>query len=249
MRPLVASELLKLRTTRALLVAAAVTFAYVLVGPALIAWAPNTDILPPLEPGVLTYAMQNPTPIVGAVVLIVALLGSTGEYRHGTVLTTRLVEPSSTRVLAAKLAAMALFGAVAGVVVVAISLGATAMALSMRGVPVEPLEHGIPGLGLAVVGVMVLHGVLGAAIGSLMRNSAAAVGAVLVWATVIEGAIPLVTGRPELVSWVPSGAVSALTQAAGAPGQLAPWAAALLLGGYVMVIASGSVVADRLREL
>jgi ABC-2 type transport system permease protein len=249
MRSLIAAELLKVRTTRALLVAGLLTAAYVLLGPALMAFAPAAEILPPLEPSLLTYSLRSSVPIAGAAFLIVALLGSTGEYAHGTVLTTRLVEPRSTRSLAAKLAAMALMGAVAGVMLVVISLGLTAVALTSRAVAVQPFDHGTPGLALAVIGVMVLHGVLGAAIGSLVRNSAGAVGAVLVWALVIEGVLPVVTGWPELMSWLPSGAVSGLTQVTGPPGQLAPWAAGLLLAGYVGMIASGSMIADRFREI
>ena len=50
-------------------------------------------------------------------------------------------------------------------------------------------------------------------------------------------------------NWLPGGAVSQVLAAQTAPGQLAPVAAAALLGGYAVVLIASSIAVDRVREL
>ena len=86
-----------------------------------------------------------------------------------------------------------------------------------------------------------LHALLGVAVGTLLRNTAAAVGAVLVWAFVVEGIVPVVTRRPEIGDWLPSGAVAPGARGAHRAGPARPAAAAALLLGYtVALVAAGA---------
>ena len=112
MKSLVAAELLKVRTTRAVWVASAVVLAYAVLGPVLVVLAPAGASIPPIEPALLAESLRSPARLAGAAVLLIGLLCTTAEFGHGTVLTTRLAEPRSTRVLAAKLIAMALVAVV-----------------------------------------------------------------------------------------------------------------------------------------
>lgn len=97
--------------------------------------------------------------------------------------------------------------------------------------------------------LLALHGVFGVVIGSLLRNTAAAVGVTLVWAFVVEGVLPVVLRSPDLAHWLPGGAVSQVLADQAGSGQLAPPAAGALLVGYAAALVVASVVADRVREL
>ena len=247
MRSLVAAELLKIRTTRAAWVASALVLAYAVLGPVLMVLAPAEASIPPIEPALLAESLRTPARLASAAVLLIGILGTTAEFGHGTVLTTRLAEPRSTRVLAAKLIAVALVAVVLTIVLSVLSMGATSALLVAEGVAVDPLAHDVPRSAAALLTLVVLHGLLGVAVGTLLRNTAAAVGAVLVWAFVVEGVVPVVTRRPEIVDWLPSGAV--VQMLAGTPtGQLVPAAAAALLLGYTVALVAAGVAVDRVRE-
>ena len=249
MRSLVAAELLKVRTTRAVWVASAVVLAYAVLGPVLVVLAPPGASIPPIEPALLAESLRGPAQLAGAAVLLIGLLCTTAEFGHGTVLTTRLAEPRSSRVLAAKLIAMALVAVVLTMLLAVVSVGATAATLVSEGVAVEPLDHDVPRYAVALLAVVVLHALLGVAVGTLLRNTAAAVGAVLVWAFVVEGIVPLVTRRPEIGDWLPSGAVVQVLAERTAPGQLVPAAAAALLLAYTVAMVAAGAAVDRVREL
>ena len=165
-------------------------------------------------------------------------------------MTTRLAEPRSGRVLLAKLMTMAAVGFVTGIVMVAIMLTEAALLFPWRDDAFEPFTSDVVRVAVAVPLILALHGVFGVAIGSLLRNTAAAVGATLVWAFVVEGIVPVVTRSPGIVDWLPTGLVREAMQAHTPAGQLVPLAAGALLLGYaaVLVGATGcSTVAGRCR--
>ena len=64
----------------------------------------------------------------------------------------------------------------------------------------------------------------------------------------VEGIVPVVSRRPEIGDWLPSGAVAQVLSERTLPGQLAPAAAAALLLGYAVVLVAASVGVDRVRE-
>lgn len=148
----------------------------------LVAIAPVGATVPDIQPESLAVLVRGPARLAGGAMLLVGLLAAAGEFTHGTVLTARLAEPHPTRVLAAKSIALALVGLAVGALLVVVALGSGALLLSSKDVSVEPLRHGTPGVCGLVVVLMMLHAVLGVAIGSLLRNTAAAVGVVLMWA-------------------------------------------------------------------
>ena len=249
MKSLIAAELLKVRTTRAVWVAAAAVLAYAVLGPVLVVVAPAGASIPPIEPELLAEALRSPARLAGAAVLLIALLSTTAEFGHGTVLTTRLAEPRSTHALAAKLIAMSIVAVLATLALAVVSMGASAVLLASRGVAVQPFEHDVPRYAAILLVLVVLHALLGVAVGTLARNTAAAVGAVLVWAFVVEGVVPVVTRRPEIGEWLPSGAILQVLAERTPPGQLVPSAAAALLLGYTTALLVMAVVTDRVREL
>jgi ABC-2 type transport system permease protein len=243
----VRTELFKLRTTRGPwvvgVVLAALAVAMLAIGAALL----GDPGQPAVTPEVLGQTVRVPGQLVGGAALLLGLLMTTAEHRHRTVLTTRLAQPTVSRLILAKVAAAALAGAVLAVAIELIMFAGGVALLASRDVAVQPLGHHIPTVVGGIVLVAALHAVAGAAIGELLRNPALAIGAVLGWIFVAEGVVPVVLRAPEAARWLPGGAIkSALS--AGLPhetGALLPAAGLALLSAY----AAGLAVAGLARAL
>jgi ABC-2 type transport system permease protein len=230
----VSAELFKLRTTRGPWVLAATSialFAAVLAFNAALLGRPGQ---PPLVPGVLGDLARVPGALTAAAALLLGLLCTTGEYRHHTVLTTRLGQPRVARGLLAKAAAAALAGAALALVTAAMMVSGAAAVLAARDVAVEPWRHGVPAAVAGAALVAALYAVAGVGLGELLRSPALAVGAAAGWAFVVEGVLPVVLRAPGLGHWLPTGAArSALSVgSSAADGLLVPWLGLLLLTAY-----------------
>jgi ABC-2 type transport system permease protein len=245
MRSLIYAELLKIRTTRMLAGTVGVVLVVAAALPVFYGAAAGSGDLPPLAPESLADMLAGPSRLAGGAVLLIGLLASAGEFRHRTVYTTRLAEPRPLRVLAAKLAAMTVIGLAIGVAVDIVAAGAGAAVLAGDGLAIEPFSHGLPRVALVMPLVLALYGVLGVAIGAVLRSTTAAVGAALIWAFVVEAVIPVVTRNPDLVNWLPTGAVREVLSTQPTPGQLAPLAAAALLVGYAAALVAASAALDQ----
>lgn len=249
MKSSISAELLKLRTTRAVWAATVVALVWSVTGPVLVAFAPKGAFVPPIVPSTLADLLRGPAGLGGGALLLVGLLAAAGEFRHGTVVTTRLVQPRAGRVLGSKVVALAIAGLAVGVLMEVFAGTAGALLLASRGVSIEPLSHGVPQVAVLVPVLLALHAAIGVAVGSLLRSTAAAVGTTMVWVFVVEGVIPVVTRRPEIVHWLPGGAMQQVLAEPTTPGQLAPAAAGLLLLGYLVLLLGAVVAVDRVREL
>ncbi len=248
MRSLIAAELLKLRTTRMLAVCAGVVILAAAALPIFSGAMAGHHGEPALAPSSLAGFLRAPAQLTGGAVLLIGLLTAAGEFHHRTIFTARLEEPRTTRLLAAKLVTLAGVGVVVGLAMDAVATAVGAIVLARHHVAVEPLAHGLPRLAVLLPVVIALQGVLGVAVGALLRNTAAAVGATLVWAFIVEGILPLVTGQPHLTNWLPSGAIREITSSHTATGQLRPVAAAAVLVAYTAALITATAVLDRSRE-
>jgi hypothetical protein len=246
MTALLSAELLKLRTTRALYVLLGLVVVLAAGLPFLGAALAGGPDAADLTARSLRDIVRGPVQPAGGAVLLLGLFLSAGEYRHRTVLVSRLAEPRPLRLLAAKLAAAALLGRTTGVVVEALSLASGAVVLHQEGLPFQLSSYGIPGLLLVVPPVLALYAVFGVAVGALVRGTAGAIGTVMVWAFVLEGVVPMVTGSPHLADKLPSGAFKALLSTTG---PVSPGLAAALLVGYGAAIVLAAGAGERLREL
>jgi ABC-2 type transport system permease protein len=173
--------------------------------------------------------------------LAVATLGvltSAGEYATGTIRATLAAVPARLPVLWAK--AMVFAVAVLGFMLAAV-LGAFLVGqaiLSSRGLDTAALSD--PGVVRALAGSAVYltgAGLIGLAVGALMRNTAAAI-------TTVVGALFLVPGLFQLLpqSWndnvapyLPSNAASAFTSVASTGG-LSAWSGLAVFAGYIAVL-------------
>jgi ABC-2 type transport system permease protein len=246
----VSTDLFKLRTTRGPWAVAAITVGLAGALFAFIAIFLGDPGQPPLEPASLAGLARAPGRITGAAAFLLGLLLATSEYRHSTVLTSRLGHPRVPGLLAGKTAAAALTGLVLGLTVEAVMVVGGVFLLASRGVAVQPLQHGLPAAVLAAVVVVALHAVMGVAVGELLRNPALAIGLAFGWVFLVEGVLPVLLREPGLVRWLPTGAVSAALSL-GTPvtdGALAPTAGFALLAAYTVALWLAGLARSQLTD-
>lgn len=123
------------------------------------------------------------------IALIMGLIVSTGEFRHGTITPTLLATPSRTSVVIAK----ALAGMFFAVALVGLAEGLVALELAIA-LPAKGVDFAIqagPAAGFIgrILIAAALWGALGSAIGIVLRNQIGAVVACFAWLFIAEGLI------------------------------------------------------------
>lgn len=174
------SELLKLRTARTFWALAGATIGLVLLITVL-ALAFTDDFRTEEDArSVLSTAGAS-----GLLLLVLGVVASAGEYRHGTIASTLLFTPNRLRVVAAQALACAVAGLVVGLAVTALTAAIALPWLSAKG---APSLSGGELLGLFLGGGLytALAAALGAGVGALLRNQVVAVVLVLVVLFVID---------------------------------------------------------------
>lgn len=244
MRDLVHAELLKLRTTRMFWGNVLAVLAIVPFGVAL-AISGGQDPLDSAD-GV-SHVMASASS--GALLLLViGILMTAGEFRHGTATSTFLITPDRRRVIGAKLAAAALVGAVIALASVLLTLAIALPWLSAEGIELSAYTSEMIAALLGSVAATVLGAVVGVGFGSLVRNQTAAITIALVWTQVVEGV--LVGFVPEVGKWLPGGAASALAGVSTPNGGLLPLgAAAVLLTVYGLAFAAAGASTLARRDI
>ena len=240
-------ELLKLRTTPAFFVTAAV--AIVLSNVSAV-----TNVLLPVKKGDPSYGsvahaahvFEQPGAVTSMAMFILGVLMIAGEYRQRTILTTFLAEPRRGRVLVAKLVTTGVLGAVtAAVAYLAVAVTVVPIYAS-KGVHHVPIDITSVGIGTVLSGAC--YGLLGVAVGALTRNTVAAIIAGLIWIQLVEVGI-LENAVPSLAKWLPAGAAQGLTAVVKSSHNLPQaTAAAVLVAWAVAVVALASRISIR-REL
>ena len=233
MRRLVAQELFKLRTTPAAWVALVVTLGLA------VASVISNILVPSNGPAFGSEDHVNHALSVSAltsmVMLTIGILVMAGEYRHRTIMQTYLGEPRRSLVLIAKLATVGGLGALLGAVIFGIAYTVAVTVYAANGVHTLPVD--LTQLWLGATLASSVYGLLGVALGSLTRNTVAAILGGIGWAMIIENGI-LQTVVPEVAKWLPTGAGVAVTSVGSvADTLLTPWLAAVVLVGWAAAIA------------
>lgn len=134
------------------------------------------------------------------VLMILAAMTMTGEYRSGIIRTTFAANPNRTAVLAAKAIVVALFS---GLFAALLTIGAVVVARSATGPLLGAQLSLTDGSVWRVVGSLALYAalaaVLGLAVGALLRHTAGTVAVLLLWPLVVE---PIVGNLPNVGSEV-----------------------------------------------
>jgi ABC-2 type transport system permease protein len=246
MNTLLRSEFIKLRTTR--------TFV------ALTAVAGGLSLLVTVLTGVLSD--PQPEDVVvdifandfsSAFILILAVIGITGEWRHRTVTGALLAAPDRLRFLAAKAVAFAGAGLVLSLLITAAVTIVGLVVVGVRDLPApdagELADYVARSAGLAALG-----GAFGVALGAIVRNQVGAIVGVLVAMFVVE---PMVlTVLPEVGRFGPF--VALPTAASGIDpsavgleeaGLLDPELATLLLLGWIALAFAAGYAVLRARDV
>jgi len=251
MKSLVSAELLKLRSTRSawipLAVALAMAVAAVVASTMAAGHGGNPHLSPAALPGLLRASGGQ---IADGAVLLAWIVLSAGEFRHRTSVTTFLAEPNRLRIVSAKLITAALTGAAVGLLAEGLSAATSTAVLSAHHVPLAWSQPGVLGTAVAVPLLAALYGMLGAGLGLLLRNTAAALGLALIWAFVIEGIIPALIREPGIIRWLPEAAANAVLHGASpAAAALSAGAALAVLVGYAAVLAGAGAALTVRREI
>jgi ABC-2 type transport system permease protein len=238
---LLRAELLKLRTTRTFVALSAVALAISLLLTGLTALLSE-----PTAEDVLIDVFASDTSSL--FILVLAIVGITGEWRHRTISASLLAAPDRARFLAAKTLAFASAGVLLSLV---ISLGVTILGFSVLSARDLPTPDGGELITLLARSAVVagLLGALGVAVGALVRNQAIAIVSVLLLSFAVEPAIialvpdvgrfgPMV-GLPMAATGIPASAVGFEDVAFLAPGlaalAMAAWAGALFAAGAALL--------------
>ncbi len=180
--------------------------------------------------------------------LVFGIMTIAGEFRHRTIIPTLLITPSRPRVVGVKIAAVTVIGAVFGLLAATATLATTVPWLLAKHVDGALIRHEAPLVFLGVLLATILYGVIGVAVGSLIRNQTLAVVVALGWLLLVEN---LVVGiAPDIGEWLPAGAASGLMRDIPDKGHfLAMPAGGGLLTAYATALAITGVAAVVRRDV
>jgi ABC-2 type transport system permease protein len=202
MRRLLQAELIKLRTTRTFYALAGVAIVISLLITILIAATEE-----PTQESVLTDVFQNDASTL--FIMILAIVGITGEWRHRTITSSLLAAPDRIRFLAAKTLAFAAAGTLLSLVIsISVAIAGFAI-LGARDLPTPHLGDLLEQIGRNA-GAAALLGAFGVGIGSLVRNQPVAIVGILIAAFVVD---PVLGGFAHTVEpFSPTGALPSAIQ-------------------------------------
>lgn len=259
MRRALAAELMKIRTTKmwwglllGLLVLvglqAAFTAAYAGSTP-----GPGAPPLPPLQSSEgLKAALSAGFQSGYLFALVLGTIIGAVDFRHRTATQTFLATAHRSRVVAAKVAASAIYGLLYALAAQALSIAVVASVAAIRGIDVafgdrsvvQSLALGLPGITLWCI--------IGVSLGVLLRNQIAAVLIAVGFVFVIDPLLGLAFGQlgvDTVAKFTVTNASTALVQGYSPNGLLSWWAGGLVLLGYGIVIAVAGWVLTRFRDI
>ena len=223
------AELLKLTSTRMLRWMAASTLGIVALNVVMNILVAGRGDAPPLTTaaGVNTVFAAAGTGMT--LMLLVGIMSTSGEFRHGTATSTFLGTPRRHRVVLAKAGAAGVAGLGFGALAVLVTLLLGLPWLWSQDAPLGSFS----GPSTTFAGSLFLTvaaGILGVGIGTIIRNQTVAIAIGLSWVLVLES---LFAGLvPSVGRWLLNGATASLVTATGTgftEEQLLPWYVATAL--------------------
>ena len=186
-------------------------------------------------------------------VMLVGVLGAsgiTGEFGFNTIRPTLAATPNRSRVLAAKAAVTAFASLVIAIVVIGAGLFGGLAIVSAR--DVDTAISDVPNLTVAAIGFVlftVIVGLLGLAVGTMVRSTPGSVAVIVLWPLLAEqiiGSILGIAGIDNANQWMPYRAGGALWSLDDDPGGLGRWGG----GGYflfvtLVLLAVGNILMSR----
>ena len=236
------AELLKLRTTRTFVAlvgaAAAISLLAVVLATTLGGDYDEDDVR-----GILTSDFSS------LFIVLLAVSGMAGEWRHRTITSTVLAAPDRIRLLAAKMLAYAVAGAVLSLLVSVTMVLVGSIILSASGEPTLGVADLADLLWRNLV-VAAFLGAFGVCVGGLVRNQVAAVIGLLVVMFAVEPT--LLAFAPEVGRFAPfNGAPSGVLDIPGFGDDdlLSPGVSLLVMAGWIAGLFAATAAVLRGRDL
>ena len=180
-------------------------------------------------------------------ILLLGAIGITGEWRHRTITSSLLAAPDRMRFLVAKVVAYAAAGVVLAAVVTVVVAVVTTGILSSRDLPTADLADVLDALWRNVV-LAALGGGLGVAFGSIVRNQAGALVALVVLSFFVEPVVMAL--EPDVGKYLPvNGAPNAVSRAGDDTDLLSPGAGVLVELLWIAALAAVGGMLLRRRDL
>lgn len=192
-------------------------------------------VIPPLS----SSYVQAGSSIGLFVVMVMAALTVTSEYRFGVIRTTFQAEPRRSRVLLAKAALVALVVLVLGELIAFATFGMGSLLAGESGISLSTAQdvRVTAGVGLAYAAVAVLA----VAVGALIRQSAGAVVVLLLFPLLIENLVGIIpTVGDDIYQWLPFVNLNNFLGQGTGPITLSPWGS---LAYFVAIVAAVMAVA------
>ncbi|WP_088288286.1 hypothetical protein [Kineosporia sp. A_224] len=242
---LLRGEIRKLTTTRLPWGFLGVLIAIAGLNAAIVAFGTDTD---GSKAFVATAADQQSLLAFGFNALLgTALFGAIAaarEYGHGTVVPMFLTSPRRARAVLAQLTAVLLAGAALGMIGQTLMIAAVAVALETTQYAFLVSAGHVVQLLLASAAAGAIGAVLGAGLGTVIRNTGGAVTAAVL---VVFLAPPLVVQLAgAAVSWIPTALLAVLS---GVSSDVSIWAALLAVAAWALVPAVAGLVSVQRRDV
>lgn len=240
----VRSELLKACTTRAWYVyLAALVLLAGLTTAAVVASTSGPDSSERLHADLIETLA-----VAGLLAIVFGITHVTAEFRHGTITPTVLATPRRERVLAAKAVAVAV---ISSAFALAALVTISAVALPWRGSDIHLADAELATSAVEAVGGVVLAGLLGLAIGSVVHGQVAALVGTLVWFFLVEAIAIGLLGLADLDGVGPYLPFQALDAADGTGGgDLLSYGAGLAVSvAWIAAVGTVGVVRTVRRDL
>ena len=234
------AELRKLATSRAFLVALALSVGLSVISVIATAAAAGKNGIAALGTTASTDQMLKTGVVCCVAMLVLGIIASGGEYRHKTIIPAMLVAPRRGALVAAKVIGVTVAGLVLSGLAFGLGLATVVAELSARGTYHLPADTGRLFAGAVIAAT--LFGIIGVALGYITRSTVAAVVGAVGWVLFAEYAI-LGTLAPHLAKWLVTGSAVTLTSPAAPGAALIPITAVAVLSTYTVLLLA---VASRL---
>jgi ABC-2 type transport system permease protein len=247
------SEWIKIRSVRSTVWAVVAMAAALIAGAAFAAVGIVVRDSPPAATAVAidpSGGALSGTGLAQLAVIAFGVVAVTGEYRTRMIRSSVAAVPTRLPLVWGKAAVVAASATVVSLAALLLSFLVAVLVVAAEGLSLSLIT---PGVARAMIGAALALGLTGAlatGFGWLLRNTAAAVFlllAVFYVVPTLATLLPQPVGQ-EIVPFLPSNAVAALTQVAPVEGALPPWAGLAVYAGYAVITLLAAALVLRRRD-
>ncbi|MBC6449151.1 hypothetical protein [Actinokineospora xionganensis] len=181
------------------------------------------------------------------VVMVMAALAITTEYRFSTIRSTFQAIPNRTAALLAKTLVVALLAMVIGELAAFGSFGIATLIQPEANLAISSAADWrlVAGTGL----VYGLSAVLAVAVGVLLRQSAGAISVLMIWPLLVETLVPVIPRvGDDIAKWLPFTAVDQFLAGPTGNPPLSPWGSLAYFAGVCVVLLAAALVTANKRD-